>query len=398
MEYRKKILIVDDDPGSREVLNLYLKKAGYGTESVDQGRPGLDLLRERPHFDLVILDYRLPDMDGITLLDRIQELLEEPPPVLMLTAYSTTGLAVEFLKAGGIDFLEKPIREPEIILLKIQLALERHRRLQMEARNRMKSYRESILFSVGHEFRTPLTSIVTGLELLKDYRENLKPDEIQDTLEKMGNSVEQLTAMSDTITELIDLYNDLSDDLFLRVDAGETLCESLRKRRILIRLHEKGLALNHLLPINTPPIRGIQQYVEELFQRLLETLIRLTEKGSITLDATWTEDSLELYFATSGFRMEKKEDTLVLEDLESIDRSGHFPGSGLEFSLIWKLVERLKGKIRAGSSPEDGGLVLILSLPLWNESEGRRDRELFILPELQPKNPDPDFQTLTENH
>jgi len=104
----KKILIVDDEVGIRELLSEILFDEGYQVhlaENVAQAR----LFRSTNEPDLVLLDIWMPDVDGITLLKewREQELLTMP--VIMMSGHGTLETAVEATRIGAVDFLEKPI-------------------------------------------------------------------------------------------------------------------------------------------------------------------------------------------------------------------------------------------------------------------------------------------------
>jgi len=115
------ILIVEDEKLIRWSLRNRLQKEGYGVIDVDRGEDALAALEEK-EIDLVLLDYRLPDMDGLQILRNISSRLEELP-VIMMTAYSSVESAIEAMKLGAFDYLNKPF-EVEELLLGIAKALE----------------------------------------------------------------------------------------------------------------------------------------------------------------------------------------------------------------------------------------------------------------------------------
>jgi two-component system, response regulator, stage 0 sporulation protein F len=101
-----RILVVDDEAPVREVLAEYFATEGYAVESAGSGLEALTVIRGG-RADLVLLDVRMPGLDGIQVLRRIRE-LDEHVPVIMVTANEDVGLAKETLKLGAFDYVAKP--------------------------------------------------------------------------------------------------------------------------------------------------------------------------------------------------------------------------------------------------------------------------------------------------
>ncbi|MEW6232457.1 MAG: sigma-54 dependent transcriptional regulator [Chloroflexota bacterium] len=115
------ILILDDDNNMRWVLRRALTQAGYNVAMAATGEEGLELLSREP-IDLVLLDMRMPGLDGLGVLRRFRESREDVP-VILLTAYASVQTAVEAIKLGAWDYLGKPFDVDELKLL-IARALE----------------------------------------------------------------------------------------------------------------------------------------------------------------------------------------------------------------------------------------------------------------------------------
>jgi two-component system, NtrC family, response regulator AtoC len=115
------ILVVDDDPGIREAFRLVLEEEYELIEAAD-GPQALRIVQTSP-VDLVLLDVRLPGMDGIEVLERIKA-IDEHVEVILVTAVQTVRAAVAAMKLGALDYLTKPFEEDEILPL-IRRALER---------------------------------------------------------------------------------------------------------------------------------------------------------------------------------------------------------------------------------------------------------------------------------
>src|ERR1051326_1106176 len=118
------ILIIDDEQAIREPLVTLLEMEGYSIETSESGEDGLARLAERP-FDLVLLDFALPGMDGLEVLHEIRE--RDPQlSVIMITAYGTVEKAVEAMQSGAANFIQKPW-DNEKLLADVRAAVGRRR-------------------------------------------------------------------------------------------------------------------------------------------------------------------------------------------------------------------------------------------------------------------------------
>ncbi|MDB5243030.1 MAG: Fis family transcriptional regulator [Spirosoma sp.] len=118
----EKILIIDDNNDICLLLERFLTKQGYKTESVQRGEDGLVLLRKEA-YELVICDFKLPDIDGLEMLRRIK-VMHPSTAVIIITGYSDVRVAVQTVKHGAYDYVTKPLY-PDEILYTIKGALER---------------------------------------------------------------------------------------------------------------------------------------------------------------------------------------------------------------------------------------------------------------------------------
>jgi two-component system NtrC family response regulator len=109
------VLIVEDGQTQREMLRDFLRENGHEASEAKQGEEALDLL-SRNYFDLLLIDYKMPGMDGMELLKRVKQINPEID-VIMMTAYGTIETAVQAMKAGAADYITKPIELDELLLL-----------------------------------------------------------------------------------------------------------------------------------------------------------------------------------------------------------------------------------------------------------------------------------------
>ncbi len=118
------VLIVDDEAAIRESLQTLLEFEGYTVDTANDGIEGLTRLSERP-FDLVLLDFALPERNGIEILQEIRE-RDSELPVIMITAYGTVENAVNAMQAGATNFIQKPW-DNEKLLADVRTAVGRRR-------------------------------------------------------------------------------------------------------------------------------------------------------------------------------------------------------------------------------------------------------------------------------
>jgi two-component system response regulator PilR (NtrC family) len=126
--FKDKLLVADDEQSMREFLDIMLKKEGYKVSLASNGEEVLKLA-ERDIFDLILMDIRMPKLDGIAVLKKIKTLSPETI-VIMITAYASADTAIRAMKEGAYDYVTKPFKVDEIKLI-IRNALEK-KNLQKE--------------------------------------------------------------------------------------------------------------------------------------------------------------------------------------------------------------------------------------------------------------------------
>jgi two-component system NtrC family response regulator len=117
-----KILVAEDEKTQRDFLEGFLRKEGFSVEAVSDGRQVLEKLRS-DFFDTALIDYKMPELDGLQTLREIRKLYPDLP-VIMMTAYGTVETAVASMKEGALDYITKPIDLDELLLM-LQKVVER---------------------------------------------------------------------------------------------------------------------------------------------------------------------------------------------------------------------------------------------------------------------------------
>jgi len=118
------ILVVDDERNIRNNLGMVLEAEGYKVDTVSNGDDALMRVKEG-RYDVAFVDIQMPKMSGLELLRYLRG-LRPKMPVVMLTAYGTVSRAVEAMKLGAVDFLEKPF-DPKAVLILCEEILERQK-------------------------------------------------------------------------------------------------------------------------------------------------------------------------------------------------------------------------------------------------------------------------------
>jgi DNA-binding NtrC family response regulator len=140
---KTKILVIEDEQLIRWTLTKHFESEGFTVDGAENGTVGLKLFAENV-YDLITLDYKLPDMTGIEVLTQIRN-RDRDVVVLMMTAYGTVETAVEAMKLGAYDFISKPFQIDEI-MMQIERGLETTR-LKREVRD----FRDKIRGQYGFE-------------------------------------------------------------------------------------------------------------------------------------------------------------------------------------------------------------------------------------------------------
>src|SRR6266480_5722220 len=118
------ILVVDDERNIRKNLTMVLEAAGYKVDSTGDGEEAIVKCKEQP-YDIAFVDIQMPKMDGLEVLRYLRG-LRRRMAVVMLTAHGTVSRAVEAMKLGAVDFIEKPF-DPKNILLLCEEILQRQK-------------------------------------------------------------------------------------------------------------------------------------------------------------------------------------------------------------------------------------------------------------------------------
>ena len=365
-----KVLVVDDESSILLLMARRLEKMGFDVLTAGSGQEALDLLKADQSVDVLLLDQLMPQMDGMETFERMGVEIDPPPPVIMCTAHSSTHLAVEFMKAGGADFVQKPL-DFEVLKIKLDQVQESTRLarrlretevawLAAEAAEQQKS---AFVAAVSHQLWTPLTAISGLIQTTKRLQEKgqLDPKKLSEFLEKILRAEAQLEKLVGDILQMVLLEESASLVLEAVAVAG-VAAEIERSPDVQEVITAKGLALKVSIPKNLPPVQANRLYLKQVMSHLLDTAIKFTEQGEVEIEA-WTEqESVTIAIHDTGIGIEEADLPYIFGPFSQVDDSGLKPGAGLGLHICRRLVELMGGRIWI-SSEKDKGSSCYLSMP-----------------------------------
>jgi signal transduction histidine kinase len=381
------MLIVDDDPALLQALPqaLALRMSAIEVDTSDSALDALKLIEERD-YDAIVSDIKMPGMDGLALLDKIQKMRPETP-TLLITGHGERDLAVQALRGGAYDFIQKPIDRDYMVaalsraiqtnrlrreLAEHQRALELHAlSLERVVQNRTRELMEAntakdrFLSMVSHELKTPITSLKGRAQLLR--RQVDRPD-----------FHELVSAGLEDIERSINRLHLLVDDLLDASMVEANMFVIHRRRCDLVELCRKllddytsgdGPALRFEAPGEPIEAEVDADRISQVVLNLLSNARKYSPKGypiTVTLQRVGFEAIISVRDMGAGIPAEEMPH--IFDQYYRAPRvavqSGSRGGLGLGLYISRKLVERHAGRIEVQSAPDEGSVFSVI-LPLF---------------------------------
>ncbi|RKY20194.1 MAG: hypothetical protein DRP90_03760 [Planctomycetota bacterium] len=360
-----RILVIDDEEGMRLGCRKVLERRGFEVKTAADGAEGLSLLRSGG-IDLALVDYKLPDRDGMSILDEVRsEGLDVP--CIMITAYATLESAVAATKKGAYDFLAKPFTPAELNAA-VDKAVE-YIRLQREAK-RLKEEKKRVRLEfvriVSHELKAPLATI-------EGYLTNLLEGYAGDDPEAWRRILERCKLRAEGMRKLIEDLLDLT-----RIESGskESRPEEMDLAALLddiVEVFEPQAERKKVVVEKEyrPPIPMFADVGELriVFTNLVSNAIKYNrEGGKVTVKAAREGDEVTVEVSDTGIGIREEDRKKLFTEFfrARTPETRNIPGSGLGLAIVRKLVELGGGRIEV-ESEYGKGTTFRVTLPARRE-------------------------------
>lgn len=194
----EKILIVDDEPQIVAALKEYLCDEGYAAALACDGTAALEMLINEKNYAVVLLDINMPNLDGITVLKRLQENGCDTA-VIMMSGHGSEELAVECMRNGAEDYIAKPFAL-EDMLQRIERA-QTHRRAKIE-KQQLQQEKEDFILMLSHDMKNPLTAVIGSIDIMREGCLGAVNEEQKDYLQSAIDSCNEVVTMIDNLLDL----------------------------------------------------------------------------------------------------------------------------------------------------------------------------------------------------
>jgi light-regulated signal transduction histidine kinase (bacteriophytochrome) len=360
------ILIVDDEATHLKALCDTLSVEGYTTTGTPSARAALDLLRAR-HFDVLLTDLMMPEMNGIALLNAAREISPDVACIVM-TGHGTIDSAVEAMKGGAIDYVLKPIKLNalmQVIARGLQVrrlhAIIDQRTRELEQANKDL---EAFSYSISHDLRAPLRVVDAFCQMfLEDYG---------DTIPAEGRRMlDQARAGSQRMSQLIDDLLAFSRFGSRPLRTGVVDMRSLAARvaaavRTQVQAAGPAGAQDVTIEIgDLPECIGDSSLLEQVLINLLSNACKFSRgrpQPRVEVSAA-PEASHNIYVVRdNGVGFDAAYAHKLFGVFQRLHSTAEFEGTGIGLSIVKRIVQRHGGRVWAESAPDEGA-AFYFSLP-----------------------------------
>lgn len=291
-----KILIVEDDAVDRAVYRrIFSKNEGFTVLEADTLRDGLDLMgRESP--DCILLDYRLPDGNGIDFITRCQQGTgQSVTAIIMVTGQGSEQTAVEAMKLGAVDYITKEEIVDGVLLRNILSAIER-----TQLKNAVLHYQQQLEKSYGalsefthtasHDLKAPLRHIVSYCELIRDeFGERLGEEGVQYTARLIVNA-RRLQRLVDDLLAYSEALNTIEEKEHVDVDG--IAAEIVEFMEETIAEHGATITVQALPRVYAYPLR-----IKQLLQNLVANALKYKSTAPPVIRIACEDRGMNIYSA-----------------------------------------------------------------------------------------------------
>lgn len=367
--YTLKVLTVDDEPhicsGIVRVLEKFTlnfpdieEPVNFEIDTANNGETALEKINQNKP-DILLLDYKLPDINGMDVLDRI-EAKNNTITTIMITAFASLQVAVNAIKTGAFDFIPKPFTPEELrnVISKAaqNLILGRHVKKLEEEKRKIRFQFISVL---GHELKAPLSAIEGYLYMFKDRALGESLNDYDSIINRCLVRTEGMRKLILDILETTKIEAGTRQRIIQDINicnlvqkSVETFLPDAQKRNIIINSNcEKDLYFS----------ADIIE-LEMIFNNLISNAIKYNnDNGSVHIDCSKRNDILCIKVKDNGIGMNEEEVNKLFNEFVRIknEKTRGIHGSGLGLSTLKKIVNLYQGNIQVKSKENEGSEFII---------------------------------------
>jgi len=370
------ILLVEDSPTDARLLQRVFLRADqqeWQMTHVERLSEAIDMISENQHrFDIVLLDLHLPDSTGLDTLKAYRVAVPDIP-VVVLTGLDDEDLALNTMTEGAQDYLVKDEITFQRLLRTIRYAIERgeilnqlreseeRSRLSLAKEQELNELKSNFVAMVSHEFRIPMTTIRTAVEII-EYNSNKL------TNERRAKYFDQIQHAINQMLQLLDEILFLSRTEAAKLEFNPTRLNLELFCRELVEIVQMSAGNQHNI-IFTSQGECIQAEMDEdllncIFTNLLSNAIKYsTQHSNIWFDFICKDDVAIFQFKDEGKGIPLKDQARLFESFYRASNVDKIQGTGLGLAIVKKCVEIHKGEIHLESQLNVGTTVTV-TLPL----------------------------------
>ena len=360
-----QLLIVDDEEKMRLGMARALREfrvelpeldrqATFVLHEADSGEAALALIERQP-VDVVLLDHKLPGMQGLDVLRLLTEQRRDLV-IVMVTAYASIATAVSAGKQGAFDFLAKPFTPKELkdtVAKAVVYLLTQRQARQLEQERRQ--VRFQFISVVAHELKSPINAINSYLQVLLDPAVTVEPERVRFMLER---SQVRLEGMRKLVADLLDLTRIESGQRQRQVapvDLTDVARRALDSAGQAAQEHQITLAL--AAPATPIMMAADPAELEIVLNNLVSNAIKYNRpNGRVDVTLTATDAVATVRVADTGIGMSADELARLFGEFVRIKnpKTRGILGSGLGLSIVKRLCKLYGGEVAVESTPDVG--------------------------------------------
>lgn len=357
---RLTVLVCDDSKSFRQHITSVLEQRMFTVKSVGNGQDALEVLENDPTISAAVVDYAMPEMDGLSLVRWIRK--KRPVEDLAIVGVSSAEnetLSVWFLKAGANDFLTKPFQVEELVS-RVELnvgLLESLRQLR-----ELDAVRTKFMGVVAHDLRNPINGIKGFAQLMLESGDDLSEDR-----------KEMLTIIRDAASGMRGMVDDLLDISVIRsgrlqvrrqpVDMKSLVAKCISMNRFEAR--RKGIVIEERLE-SLPDVPLDADRIVQVVDNLLTNAVKFSNPGTtVTVSLLREEGQAVMTVCDQGPGLPKDEQKLLFRDYHkgSAAPTGGESSTGFGLVIVNNVIKAHGGRVWVDSEPGEGSCFGI-ALPL----------------------------------